>query len=91
MTVLMHRAAFDPRPGARTGTWIALGVTGLLLCLSFPVFPNDLQAFGNNLAAAAVLAGALVWHILNPPSDNTAGALSPAAGALHPDVQSNPR
>jgi hypothetical protein len=91
MTVLMHRAAFDPRPGVRTGTWIALGVTGLLLCLSFPVFPNDLQAFGNNLAAAAVLAGALVWHILNPPSDNTAGALSPAAGALHPDVQSNPR
>jgi Glycosyltransferase family 87 len=84
ITVLMHRAAYDPRPGVRTGTWIALGVAGLLLCLSLPVFPNDLQAYGNNLAAAAVLAGALVWHILNPLSDDTASALSPAAGELHP-------
>ena len=39
------------------------------MCLSFPVFPNDLQAWGNNLAAAAVIAGGLVWHILHPPSD----------------------
>jgi hypothetical protein len=84
ITVLMHRAAYDPRPGVRTGTWIALGVAGLLLCLSLPVFPNDLQAYGNNLAAAAVLAAALVWHILNPLSDDMASALSPAAGELHP-------
>jgi hypothetical protein len=38
-----------------------------MLCLSLPVFPNDLQAYGNNLAATAIMAAALVWHILHPP------------------------
>ena len=37
------------------------------MCLSLPVFPNDLQAYGNNLAATVVLAAGLVWHILHPP------------------------
>src|SRR6201993_1315354 len=50
-TVLMHRAAFDERPGVRLGTWIALGVAGILLLLSLPLFPLVLQAWGNNLAA----------------------------------------
>src|SRR3954462_10132875 len=59
MTVLMHRGAYDPRAGARIAAWVALAVAGLLMCLSFPIFPNDLQAYGNNLAAAAVIAGAL--------------------------------
>ena len=58
------------------------------MCLSFPVFPNDLQAWGNNLAATAVIAGGLVWHILHPPSD--AGALSPTAGELQPVIQQQP-
>jgi hypothetical protein len=66
------------------------------MCLSFPLFPNDLQAYGNNLAATAVIAGGLVWHILHPVSDNTAGALSSSAlssttGELQPDMQNNPR
>jgi hypothetical protein len=61
------------------------------MCLSFPLFPNDLQAFGNNLAATAILAGGLVWHILHPPSEAKAGALSPAVGALQPAMQNNPR
>ena len=72
VTVLMHRAAFDPRATVRKGTWVVLGIAGLLLCLSLPVFPNDLQAFGNNLAATAAIAGALVWHILHPPLDRPA-------------------
>ena len=38
-------------PAVRTGTWALLAVAGLLLCLSLPLFPNDLQAYGNNLAA----------------------------------------
>jgi hypothetical protein len=67
VTVLMHRAAYDPRPAVRRGTWAVLAIAGFLICLSLPVFPNDLQAFGNNLAATAVIAGALVWHILNAP------------------------
>ena len=46
MTVLIHRAAYDPRAAVRAGTWVALAVAGLLMCLSFPVFPNDLQAWG---------------------------------------------
>ena len=59
------------------------------MCLSLPVFPKDLQAWGNNLAATAVIAGGLVWHILHPPSD-ASGALSPTAGELQPATHSNP-
>jgi hypothetical protein len=78
VTVLIHRAAYDPRAAVRAGTWAGLAVAGLLMCLALPVFPRDLQAFGNNLAAAAVIAGELVWHILHPPSDKMAGCLPPA-------------
>jgi hypothetical protein len=67
MTVLIHRAAYDPRPAVRGWTWASLAVAGVLMCLSLPVFPNDLQAYGNNLAATAIMAAALVWHILHPP------------------------
>lgn len=85
MTVLMHRAAFDPRPNVRVGTWALLAGAGLLLLLALPLFPIELQAWGNNLAATAVLAAGLVWHILNPPP-----ALSVPAGGLQPDVISAP-
>lgn len=77
MTVLMHRAAFDVRPNVRLGTWLALGAAGILMLLSLPLFPNTIQAWGNNLAATAVLAVALAWHIRHPPvaasSDAVAG------------------
>jgi hypothetical protein len=66
----------------RIGTWAVLAIAGLLMCLSFPVFPNDLQAYGNNLAAAAVIAAGLVWHILHPSTDG--------AGVLQPDTKGNP-
>jgi glycosyl transferase family 87 len=77
MTVLMHRAAFDERPNVRLGTWIALAVAGILMLLSLPLFPLALQAWGNNLAATGVLAGALVWHIRHPP---VVAGLQAAAG-----------
>lgn len=80
MTVLIHRAAYDPRPKVRTGTWLLLAVAGLLMLLSLPIFPNDLQAYGNNLAATVLLVVGLVWHILNPPPADAAGALPTAAG-----------
>jgi hypothetical protein len=67
ITVLIHRAAYDPRPAARTATWLLLALAGGLMCLSFPLFPIYLQAIGNNLAATAVLVAGLVWHIKNPP------------------------
>ncbi len=51
ITVLIHRAAYDPRPAVRAGTWAVLGAAAVLLCLSLPVFPDALQAYGNNLAA----------------------------------------
>jgi hypothetical protein len=89
VTVLMHRAAYDPRPAVRRGTWAVLGIAGFLICLSLPVFPNDLQAFGNNLAATVVITGALVWHILHAPEARI-GALSPAAGALQAEIKNNP-
>ena len=73
MTVLIHRAAYDPRPVVRAGTWASLAAAGLLMLLSLPVFPNDLQAYGNNLAATAIMAAALVWHILQPPLPEPAG------------------
>jgi hypothetical protein len=74
MTVLMHRAAYDPRPRVRLWTWLALALSGILMLLSLPPFPKDLQAFGNNFAATAVMAGALVWHILHPLPDEGAGS-----------------
>jgi hypothetical protein len=82
LTVLMHRAALDPRPAVRRGTWAALAVAGLLICLSLPVFPNDLQAFGNNFLATALLAVALAWHLLNPLQRVKTSASSAATGAL---------
>jgi hypothetical protein len=91
MTILIHRAAYDPRAAVQAGTWAALAFAGLLLCLSLPVFPNDLQAYGNNLAATAVIAGGLIWHMLNPPAQDTASAMSPPAGELQPNLQNNPR
>src|SRR5258708_28930537 len=78
ITILMHRAAYDPRAAARMGTWATLAIAGLLMCLSFPVFPKDLQAYGNNLAATAVIAGALFWHMLHPPWESEPKSLSPA-------------
>jgi hypothetical protein len=66
VTILMHRAVYDIRRKARILSWLALGVAGALMCLSFPIFPKDLQAYGNNLSATVVIAAALVWHILNP-------------------------
>ncbi|MBR0948905.1 glycosyltransferase family 87 protein [Bradyrhizobium canariense] len=77
MTVLMHRAAFDERANVRLGTWLALGAAGVLMLLALPWFPNVFQAWGNNLVATAILAGALGWHIRHPPvaasSDAAAG------------------
>jgi hypothetical protein len=67
IAILIHRAAFDPRSPVRNWTWAALAIAGFLMCLSLPIFPNDIQAYGNNLAATAVIAAALVWHILHPP------------------------
>ena len=78
MTVLFHRAAYDPRPAVRLGTWLSLAVMGILMCLSFGVFPKDLQAYGNNLAATVVVAACLVWHILHPPKTDTASSMPPA-------------
>jgi hypothetical protein len=87
VTVLMHRAAYDPRATVRRGTWVVLAVAGILICLSLPVFPNDLQAFGNNLAATVAIAGTLVWHILHPPRNDAVSSLSPAAGALQAEIK----
>ena len=45
MTVLIHRAAYDPRPaGQGRDMGRCSAIAGGLLCLSLPVFPNDLQA-----------------------------------------------
>src|SRR5258707_8471710 len=59
MTVLIHRAAYDPRPAVKAGTWALLALAGGPLLLSLPVFPIDLQAFGNNLAATLLLVAGL--------------------------------
>ena len=47
---------------------------------SLPLFPTDLQAYGNNLVATVLLVAGLVWHIRNPPLAGAADALPPAAG-----------
>jgi hypothetical protein len=81
----MHRAAYDPRPKVRLWTWLTLALAGALMCLSFPIFPKDLQAYGNNLAATVVIALGLVWHILHPLDKVTAG--SAAGGAQKPQPE----
>ncbi|GGI21910.1 glycosyltransferase family 87 protein [Bradyrhizobium guangdongense] len=79
-TVLMHRAAFDMRPKVRLGTWLSLGAAGILMLLSLPPFPHAFQAWGNNLAATAILAVSLAWHMRHPP----VAASSDAAAGLKP-------
>ena len=78
MTVLMHRGAYDPRPLVRLWTWLALGAAGLLMVLSLPVFPRDLQAWGNNFVATVIIAGTLAWHLLHPVKADAAGSAPPA-------------
>ncbi len=90
VTILMHRAAYDPRAAVRSGTWVALAIAGVVACLSLPVFPTDLQAYGNNLVATAAIAGALVWHILHPPTNGAVSSLSPAAGTLQAEIKKKP-
>jgi len=100
ITILIHRAAWDPRPAVRVGTWAVLAASITLLGFSLPVYPNALQAWGNNLAATAVIAGGLVWHILHPPSDAInadavtgdamASGLPPASRGLQPDFKHHP-
>jgi hypothetical protein len=83
VVILMHRAVYDERPQARGVSWLALGVAGALMFLSFPIFPKDLQAYGNNLAATFVIAAGLIWHILNPANKSTK---ADASGVLTSDV-----
>jgi hypothetical protein len=71
LTVLMQRAAFDPRLQVKVATWLLLAATGGLLLLSLPVFPHLLQAIGNNLAATVLLIAGLAWHMHHPPPDPT--------------------
>jgi hypothetical protein len=75
LTVLIHRAAFDPRAGVRRGTWIALAVSACLVCLSLPPFPHAWQAYGNNFLATVVMGVGLAWHLLHPIEDK---AVSPS-------------
>ena len=77
------------RSAVRAGTWALLAVAGSLLCLALPIFPTDLQAFGNNLAATAVLVAGLVWHILNPPASDATGALPLAGSGLQLAANNN--
>jgi hypothetical protein len=80
LTVLLHRATYDPRVLVRRGTWAVLAVAALLMSLSLPFFPNALQAFGNNLLATAAIAGGLAWHMLNPPPDGKTSSLLASDG-----------
>jgi hypothetical protein len=78
LTVLIHRAAYDPRATVRTGTWIALAISGFLVCLSLPPFPHDWQAYGNNFLATVVMAAGLAWHLLYPAEDKASSSIAPA-------------
>lgn len=75
VTVLVQRAAFDPRPGVRTTNWLVLAGAGCLVALSIPIFPLYFQAMGNYLAATFTLMAGLAWNLRNPPN---AISVSPA-------------
>ena len=81
LTVLLHRAACDPRAAARRATWIVLALAGFLVCLSLPIFPHELQAFGNNFLATVLMAGTLAWYLLHPAEDKD-GSLSASRRVL---------
>ncbi|MGF6309464.1 hypothetical protein ABIB82_003938 [Bradyrhizobium sp. i1.8.4] len=89
IAVLMHRATFDPRPMVRTGTWVVLAAACILLGFSLPLYPIELQAYGNNLAATFLLIAALTWHILRSPPKEGGATLPPAPGALQAGVTPN--
>ena len=71
------------------GSLALMFTSGGLLFLSLPLFPIDLQAFGNNLAATVLLVAGLVWHMLHPPVADTAAALPPATGELQLGANNN--
>lgn len=79
LTVLMHRAVHDPRAAARRATWLVLATSGLLICLSLPMFPHDLQAFGNNFVATALMTAVLAWYLLHPIEEESSAAASLSA------------
>ena len=68
ITVLIQRAAYDPRAAVRVGTWLLLAVVGGLLALSFPFFPRYFAAIGNNIAATCLIVAALIWHMRHQPA-----------------------
>ncbi len=83
LTVLVHRAAYDPRGAVRKATWVVLALSGSLVCLSLPVFPHELQAYGNNFIATALMAGALAWYLLHPLEDKAGSAVGSLSASLH--------
>lgn len=68
IAVMCHRAAFDPRPAVRRGTWAILALAVVLMLLAVPGLPIVFQALGNYLAATAVIIAGLAWHMRNPPA-----------------------
>ena len=76
----------------RNGVTDGLGRVFALIGFSLPIYPHALQAWGNNLAATAIIAAGLGWHLLHPLTDALAGqataaVLPPASGGLKPDIR----
>ena len=79
----------DPRPRSGRGP----GPRSRSRAADVPVVAGVseyLQAYGNNLAATAVMMAGLVWHILHPPSADAAAALPAASGGLQTDAKTSP-
>lgn len=73
VTVLVRRAASDPGGRASLITWSALTASFALMALSLPwPYSHWVQAAGNNLLAAAILIGALVWWMRRDQAPVTA-------------------
>jgi hypothetical protein len=71
-----------------------------LLGFSWPFYPNALQAWGNNLAATAVIALGLAWFLRHPAFDAVVGdavageavasVLPRTSGRLQPAMKDQP-
>ena len=46
ITILIHRAAYDPRPAVRAGTWAVLAAAITLMGLSLPIYPERIAGLG---------------------------------------------
>ena len=66
ITVLIHRAAYDPRPAVRAGTWALLASRAACCAVAAGVSERPAGLWQQSRCHRPA-GGGLVWHMLHPP------------------------